>query len=76
MIIKTMRYPHGQTCASRRYFVFHTQIANATPSMIQMIVDVLIVVILKEMIYLPESHAEPSNCSEYRQQSDIPDPQP
>ena len=44
--------------------------------MIQMIVDVLIVVILKEMIYLPKSYAEPSNCSEYRYQSDVPDPQP
>ena len=73
MRLATHRGPLPHPCG---YFVFHTHTRNAMPSMIQIIVDVLIVVILKEMIYLPESHAEPSNCSEYRQQSDIPDPQP
>jgi hypothetical protein len=76
--IKNLNYallPSRAACVSRRYFVFHTHAKNNAPSMIQMIVDVLIVVILKEMIDLPESHAEPPNESKQRHQSDVPDPQ-
>ena len=77
--MKKVCYPHGQTCASRRYFVFHTHTQNAMKSMIPVITFILIVVLflirsLENLIYSPEFHAIIPDDSEYRQKSDVADP--
>ena len=51
IIMKKVCYPHGQTCASRRF-------------------------ILKELIHSPYPHTIIPDGSEYRQKSNVPDPQP